>query len=622
MHSIRSRQGRRAAIALAAGATALAASPAAHAAAGFGPLSGPSACLAAVSAEAPHGCRVANGLVGADAVAVSPDGADVYVVGGRAGNNVASSFGNLAILKRDPTTGAIGELGCLSSDGTDGRDGATGACTPTPSLLGADGVAVSADGLTVFVTSKSSASVVAFTRDPASGALARLGCLQGTPRLGSPCRAANVFNGVATVAASNDNRSLYVTAPGEGAVSALTSTSAPAAGGAAPGGVPSTVASIFTTPPASSFLGNPCVAVNGLDGSCAVGTAMRGVEALALSPDGKQLYGAAPESEAIDVFATDPERGLIETSCLMVGPPPGMCAPGALLHSPSHLAVSADGKNVYAGDQVAGGDGRLDVFARNQSTGALSEQSCLDFLPPPPEKHEEPGEGSEEKEESQPPAPLPPDRCERVPGLGSGSVLAVSGDGSAVYAFGNDSEVTLSRNAANGDLKEVSCASSEDSRCTSLPSLTGVHSATVSPDGREVYVTASGNVMVFGVGAAVSSARAPATRAGSADVRVACPSSLPRACSGRVELMRSVISAGRHGRHRARPLRVGAGFSGRFSITPGHEALVGVHLSRSAQHTLLAHRRVRLMAVVLADPSAGGSGSGRNVVFGLLHSRS
>ncbi len=74
-----------------------------------------------------------------------------------------------------------------------------------------------------------------------------------------------------------------------------------------------TLASIFTTPPASTYLSNPCLAVNGLDGVCAVGTATQGLDDLALSPDGKQLYAAAPGSKAIDVFATGAGGALTET---------------------------------------------------------------------------------------------------------------------------------------------------------------------------------------------------------------------------------------------------------------------------------------------------------------------
>ncbi len=607
----------------------------ADATSGFGPLSGPGGCLVAPEAggseDGTSGCAVGKALSGARAVAVSPDGANVYVAGGIAGTSVATSFGAVVILKRDTTTGAISETGCLSSDGTDGRDGASGACTPTPSLLGADGVAVSPDGSTVFVSSSSSASVVAFSRDPATGSLTRLGCFQGTPRPGAPCGAANLFSSSSALLASADGSALYVAAPLEGAISTLNaapSTTTPGGGGSTSGGgsTPSagsttssaTPASIFTTPPASTYLANPCIAVNGLDGICSVGTATQGLDALALSPDGKQLYGAAPGSNAIDVFAPGAAGALTETSCVKVQAPPGLCSSSTLMHSPTELAVSPDGRNVYASDSLGAG-GSVDVLDRNSTTGALSNGGCVDFLPKP-EQHEPGEEGEESKESEEEKSSTPPDPCASVPGLNDVSVVAVSGDGSSVYAIGSGSAAIFSRDAATGKLTETSCAVDEDSRCTSLPSLQGVSGAAVSPDGREVYVVAdkSDAVMVFGIGAAVTTGETAATRAGTARVRVVCPVGLRHACSGRVDLTRTVAGTTRRRRgHRARVRRVGVGRSGVFSIGPGHQASVRVRLTPAARRLLLRRRHLRLMAVVHADPSAGGSGYGRHVTLRL-----
>jgi hypothetical protein len=107
----------------------LTAAPAtASAASSFGPLSGADGCLVAPgSKSADNGtedCGDGKGLLGASAVAVSNDGQNVYVASGTAGTTQASSFGSLEILRRNAATGAISEVGCLSSDGTDGRDGA------------------------------------------------------------------------------------------------------------------------------------------------------------------------------------------------------------------------------------------------------------------------------------------------------------------------------------------------------------------------------------------------------------------------------------------------------------------------------------------------------------------
>jgi DNA-binding beta-propeller fold protein YncE len=602
----------------------------ADAAAGFGPLSGPGGCLvapeAASSESGTSGCAVGKALTGARAVAVSPDGADVYVVGGTAGPSVATSFGAVVILKRDPGTGAITETGCLSSDGTDGRDGASGACTPTPSLLGADGVAVSPDGSTVFVSSSSSASVVAFSRDPATGSLTRLGCLQGTPRPGGPCGAANLFSSSSAVVASTNGSALYVAAPLEGAISTLLAPATPPASGppVAGSGSPTsgagdsaagaTPASIFTMPPASAYLSNPCIAVNGLDGVCAVGTATQGLDALTLSPDGKQLYAAAPGSKAIDVFATGAGGALTETSCLKVQAPPGLCSSaGKLISAPDQLAVSPDGQNVYASDSLGEG-GSVDVFDRNPATGALSSSSCVDFLPKPEPK--EPGEEGEEPEEK---PSTPADPCASAPGLNDVSVVAVSGDGSSVYAIGSGSAAIFSRDAKTGKLTETSCAADGDSRCTSLPSLQGVSGAAVSPDGHEVYVVAakSNAVMVFGIGASVTTAGASASRAGTATVRVVCPAGLQRTCSGRVDLTRTMARAAKRRGHRPRISRLEAGRSGPFAIQPGHQANVSLQLAPTARRLLLHRGHLRLMAVVRAAPSAGGSGFGHHVLFRL-----
>jgi DNA-binding beta-propeller fold protein YncE len=612
--------------------------------AGFGPLSGPSGCLVAPGLKGTGGCGVGKALIGPAAVAASPDGANVYVVSGTVGSTVAASFGSIAIFKRDSTTGAISEVGCWSSDGTDGRDGASGACTPTPSLLGADGVTVSPNGLAVFVASSYSASVVAFGRNPVDGSLTRLGCFQSRPPGGSVCPYGNVFVSSGALVASANNRSLYIAAPATGSVSTLTKgVTEPATPASSTPSVPEpTVASIFGVP-TTQVLANPCIAVNGFDGACAVGIATQGLDSLALSPDGKNLYGAAPESNAVDVFTPDAAGTLTQSSCLKVDPPPGLCRATKLMTSPTRLTISPDGRNVYAADAGSGG-AKVDVFSRDASSGALTESGCVDLQPP--EKHPE---NNEEEEEQEAHEPTPPDPCTSVPGLASVEVLAVSGDGSSVYAIGNGSAVIFSRDPASGKLTERSCANNDDSRCTSMPQLDGIDGAALSSDGREVYVTArgSGEVMVFGVGAAVTTSQASATSAGLARVSVACPRDLSTSCAGNVMLLRSVTKESPHGtkrgahrttkgahvrmkksvhgrtkkrahaRHGDRVTRIGAGDSAGFAIRPGAHATISVRLSPSSLRLLVAHRSLRLMAVVLARPRAGGSGYGRPIVLSL-----
>src|ERR1700730_7453703 len=250
------------------------ASAAAAAAGGFGPLSGPGGCLVAPGrgTDETRACGPGKALVGPNAVAGSPDGANGYVApGGHTSSATQSAFGSVAILKRNPETGALTETGCLSSDGTDGRDGASGACTASPSLLGADGVAVSADGLTVFVTSGLSGSVVAFARESSTGSLTRLGCYQQGPPPGSPCPPARVFFSASALVASADGQALYIAGAAQRALSrapaslvtqpASSASTAPAPGSVGMVPMPS-VAAIFGLSPTPS-LSNPCIAANG-----------------------------------------------------------------------------------------------------------------------------------------------------------------------------------------------------------------------------------------------------------------------------------------------------------------------------------------------------------------------
>lgn len=599
----------------------------ASAATGFGQISGRGGCLFEPGASDVTGCSEAAGIFQPKAIAVSPDGANVYVVGGVSGNNVAESFGTITILKRNPTTGEIADTGCLSSDGTDGHNTASARCAQTDSLLGADGVTVSTDGKTVFVTSHASASVVAFARNPSTGALTRLGCFQGTPRPDSPCTPANMFSGSDDLLTSADDSALYVASPLEGTISAFI---APATAAAAPTSAPSpeavTGASGSKTPPAEldslftptqgPFTANPCIAVNGDDGECAVGVAMKGLNDLTLSPEGNQLYAVAPASHAIDTFTSAGKEGLAQTGCLTSGAAGGLCSASSVLQSPSALAISPDGKNAYVADTSPGG-GRIDILTRNATTGQLTDSSCVDFLPQPPKP--EPGEEQEEEQTEREPEHETPDPCSRVPGLESVVAIAISGDGSTVYAFGSDSAASFSRNPSTGALTETACASESDSRCAPLPDLSGVEAAAVSPDGSDVYVVTRNDkaVLAFGIGAAVTSATAAATDAGVAHVTVACPERMSRPCDGRIALTRVADVRVTHARHRLRRLRVGAGGSRAFAIAPGRRALVAVRLDSSARQALRGSVRLRVTATVRAERSDGGSGFGRRVALRL-----
>ncbi|HEX3734520.1 MAG TPA: hypothetical protein VHU86_05125, partial [Solirubrobacterales bacterium] len=98
-------------------------------------------------------CQSGSALEEAEGLAVSPDGATVYVTSGS---------GSVAIFDRDPPTGALtqgaGSAGCVSQNRKQSGCGAGRA------LGGPAGVAVSPDGKSVYVASVISNALAAFSR--------------------------------------------------------------------------------------------------------------------------------------------------------------------------------------------------------------------------------------------------------------------------------------------------------------------------------------------------------------------------------------------------------------------------------------------------------------------------
>src|ERR1700739_107743 len=107
--------------------------------------------------------RAMNGpapFLGSDAVAISPDGRNVYVA--------ASRSDAIAIFRRNARTGRLtqsaGAAGCIAANGAAG-------CAKALALSGPNSVAVSPDGRNVYATSLNSDAVDIFTRNPRTGAL-------------------------------------------------------------------------------------------------------------------------------------------------------------------------------------------------------------------------------------------------------------------------------------------------------------------------------------------------------------------------------------------------------------------------------------------------------------------
>ncbi len=181
---------------------------------------------------------------------------------------------------------------------------------------------------------------------------------------------------------------------------------------------------------------------------------LSGVLAVAVSPDGRNVYTVAPSSDAVAVFTRDPATGALtqlEQQQDGAGNVDGIAYAAALVISP-------DGGFVY----VAGSrDDAVASFSRNQETGALT------FL----EAHKEGTAG--------------------VEGIRYARALAMSPDGQFLYAAGQKSDAiaVFKRNTLTGWLTFVEV---QHQGVLGVVGIAEPLALTVSPDGAHLYV-ASGS---------------------------------------------------------------------------------------------------------------------------------
>lgn len=276
-------------------------------------------------------CDVGLALDGAGSVAVSPDGRTVYVG--------AFLDGAVAAFARDPTTGLLTQLpgldACVSYDGT------FGVCDQAPGLRGVVDLAVGPEGNAVYAVGFFDDALVGFART-STGALTGAHCLQGTTPLAPACGLAPGLLVPSSLAVSPDGRNLYVASIGGGLV-------------------------LFQRDPgtgAISQLPGRLGCISETLTVCQPGAALGGAESVAISPDGRSVYVSG---NALAVFTRDPATGALaqlagEDGCIsqtLVG-----CARARAFDNPLRASVSPDGQHVYV---AAGPNDAVTAFDR---TGA------------------------------------------------------------------------------------------------------------------------------------------------------------------------------------------------------------------------------------------------------------
>ena len=224
-------------------------------------------------AEATSGCAPGLALAAPEGMAISGDGASVYV---------ATALSNaVVVLARDPSTGALAQAtdgsGCVAGSPLAG-------CATGVQLSGANAVAVSRGGGDVYATSLFSDSVTSFTRSTSSSGLTQMkgtsGCLVWLRAVG--CSFGRALSAPEGLAVSPGGANVYVAAFATGAIDVLDRDRKSGALAQKPGRA-------------------GCLAPRSVPG-CTRARALRGVSSIALSPDGRYLYSTSFGSDAVDVF--------------------------------------------------------------------------------------------------------------------------------------------------------------------------------------------------------------------------------------------------------------------------------------------------------------------------------
>ena len=295
----------------------------------------------------PRGCIATGGLRdcatagsgslrGADALALSPDGRNLY----------ASAYGSDSVFSfRRTGTGRLSFQGCVGNEGS-------GGCVDPPgdSLGGAGGIAVSPGGGDVYVASGLGRSVTRLSRS-GSGALVFGSCTANAGAGGCLDPASDALVGASAIAVAPGGEDVYVTSFDGGAVSHLRR--------GADGSVPL----------------SDCVADDGNFGCAATpGSLLEGAAAVVVDPAGRDVYVASLASGSLARFRRGPSGRLSYRGCWADEGANGCRKlPVDALSGATGMAMSSDGRSIVVASQV----GLVSSFARSPKTGSVKFVSCV-----------------------------------------------------------------------------------------------------------------------------------------------------------------------------------------------------------------------------------------------------
>ncbi len=279
-----------------------------------------------------------------------------------------------------PPVGALtqlpGTLGCFTFDGYSEDGIAT--CTPARGVAEGESAIVSPDGAYVYAGSyrdpgaKLGAGVAIFSRNSLTGALTQLaspaGCLTAD---GSSVAGPGTCTKARALEQPGDGHDLAITADGRWAYLAAQNETKTY------GGV-----LIFQRDPATGALTQlpgaaGCITRTGESqdgvGTCQPDATLLGPSGVTLSSDDRFLYLTDYDTpKRVHVFARDTSTGaLSELQCISEAPAPPGCSTGRDVGNSEFLALSPDGTHAYSGDYQHG----LSVLDRDPVSGLLTQKA-------------------------------------------------------------------------------------------------------------------------------------------------------------------------------------------------------------------------------------------------------
>jgi DNA-binding beta-propeller fold protein YncE len=300
-----------------------------------------------------HGaCERVGGIEQPFALAVSPDGRQLYVSGGGGRDNGGDYLVTFAV---DPHTGALRQLQCLT-------DQAHSHCTPAP--IGSFGeLAVSPDSRYVYAADGHRAAMDVY-RVTAHG-LVLAQCLAATPVSGRNCTTAPLLmeGGVEGLAVSGDGAELYAAGGiGDDASRVVEFRRDTGSGQLTAGSGPGGCVTDSTSPPAG------CSQV-----------ALAGAH-LSLSSDGDTLYAATGTELALAALARDPVTGALSeaaspTACVELADLPDRTCPAVAPRwsgDAPHMAPAPSGGLLVSAVEHRDEGETVVLVARSSTGGALA----------------------------------------------------------------------------------------------------------------------------------------------------------------------------------------------------------------------------------------------------------